>query len=185
MNYKTLIIIFLTPFSMTSAFGQIVKSSTEKREYKIDETITINFEAKLKVDSTTKLVVNNFIVMTGPEISSTYSITDGKKENSYHLSYKIKATRVGKLIIASPDFYAQGELYIALPITLSITGENMTTAELKKIELDRFRENFVKPTGTLRYVLFDSLGYIEAYDSPNWNFVRALTIEEIEQLKKK
>ena len=144
---RTILCFFIMVLNFSTVFGQKVKSSSDKKSYKIEEKITLEFEVKASVDSISNLQTQGFFIVSGPNKST-------------------------------------GEEYKAPTLTVTITGENLTEAEMKKLEFDRFRENSIKPTGTLRYVLSDSLGYIESYDVPTWKFIRSLTQDEILQLKK-
>ena len=181
---RTILCFFIMVLNFSTVFGQKVKSSSDKKSYKIEEKITLEFEVKASVDSISNLQTQGFFIVSGPNKSTSYSIIDGKTEKNFNLKYVIKASQAGKLSISSPSFYILGEEYKAPTLTVTITGENLTEAEMKKLEFDRFRENSIKPTGTLRYVLSDSLGYIESYDVPTWKFIRSLTQDEILQLKK-
>ncbi len=185
MNFKLLCSLIILIFSFTLVYGQKVTSFTEKKEYKIEEKITVEFEVNAEVDSNTSLICNGFTILKGPSKSTSYSINNGKIANSYRLTYVLKANRVGEIWVPSPYFYIKGKPEMGPIIVLKISGNNLSEEELKKLQIDSFRESYVKPSGTLRYVVGDSLGYIEVYNVPNWDFVRALTTEEVIKLKQK
>ena len=84
-------------FSFTLVYGQKVTSFTEKKDYKIEEKITVEFEVKAEVDSNTNLICDGFTIVKGPSKALLIPITNGKIENSYRLTYVLKANRVGEI----------------------------------------------------------------------------------------
>ncbi|HNP99616.1 MAG TPA: BatD family protein, partial [Bacteroidia bacterium] len=138
MNAKTLCSFIILAFSFTLVYGQKVTSFTEKKDYKIEEKITVEFEVKAEVDSNTNLICDGFTIVKGPSKSTSYSITNGKIENSYRLTYVLKANRVGEIWVPSPYFYIMGKPEMGPIIVLKISGENLSEEELKKLQIDSF-----------------------------------------------
>lgn len=63
---KTMLFIFSTLIVSTVCYGQNVTARTQKKDYKIDETITIVFEVNAMVDSTDRIKGTNFKIISGP-----------------------------------------------------------------------------------------------------------------------
>ena len=62
----------------TAIYAQDVTLKTEKKEYKIDENITLVFEVKATVDSETTLNGTNFTLIDGPKKRLATTTKDGK-----------------------------------------------------------------------------------------------------------
>ncbi len=178
---QTLILIF----GSTITYGQIILAKTEKNEYKIDETITLVYEAKAKVDSVDIFSGTNFIIISGPLKSNSSSTINGKTTYIYTLTYEIKALTTETIEIISPTFYIDNQKHKAEKLILTISGKKLTDKEIDEIEFNKFKDESIKPNGTLRFVLSDKYGYTEEFKDFQWTFKRRLTKKELAKLRKK
>jgi hypothetical protein len=180
-SFVTLSLILL--FSVTN--GQEVTVKTDKATYKIDERIYLEYEVRIKVDSTSKLSTTDFMMASGPNTNSFFSNASGQTIYTYKLSYVIKARHAGNLEIPSPVFYIKNEKLKAETIHIKVTDENLTEKEIDKIKFDEFKEEIRKPDGTLRLVLSEEYGYVEEFKNDTWILKRRMTKREIAKARKK
>lgn len=168
----------------TTTYGQNVTIKTAKNEYKIDETITLIYEIKAKVDSVGKLKGENFEIINNPKKSQSVSVIDGQTSLTYNLTYKIKAVTPGTIEIISPIFYANNQEFVAKKLSLTISGDKLSDREIEENNFNEFKDNSNRPpNGTLRYVLSDTFGYVEEFNNFKWTFKRRLTKKEIKRLR--
>jgi len=171
--------------SSITIYGQNVSIKTEKAEYKIEETIILVFEVKAKVDSVSKLAVGNYRIINGPSKSQSVSTINEETTFIYNLIYEIKANSTGTIEIISPTFYIENQELKAEILNLTISGNKLTEKEIDEIKFNEFINESIKPSGTIRYVLSDSYGYIEKFNNIEWTFERRLKKKEIRKLRKK
>ena len=172
-------------FAATAIYAQDVTLKTEKKEYKIDETITLVFEIKAKVDSEGSLSGTNFTVIDGPKKRQSTATKDGKTIMTYTSTYRIKANSPGLMSLVSPTFYLNGQEKNAGNFTLKVKDDKLTEVEKDEINFNEFKENATKHNGALRYVVSDNFGFIEQFNGSQWEFKRRLSKEELTILIKK
>ena len=177
--------ILITIAVSTTVYGQNVSVKTEKTEYKIEETITLVYEVKAKVDSVSKLTVGNFKIINGPRTSQSVSTINGQTTLTYNLTYEIKANASGTIEIISPTFYSDNQESIAEKLNLTISGNKLSDKEIEELNFNEFKDNSFKPNGTLRYVLSETFGFVEEFNDFQWTFKRKLTKREIGKFRKK
>lgn len=177
--------ILSTIIASTITYGQNVTVKTEKKIYKIDETIALVFEVNAKVDSSDRLKGTNFKILNGPSTSQSESTLNGQSNISYSLKYEIKAENSGQLEIISPTFFIGNKKYKADDLFLTISGTKLTDKEIEEFNFNEFKENSIKPNGTVRFILSGDFGYIEEFKDFQWIFKRRLTKKEISKLNKK
>lgn len=182
---KRILFVLIHLFLFTHAYAQKVVSNTEKKEYKIEEKIMVDFEVKSLVDSTSKFMEGNYKITSGPMKSKSTSSINGKTESTFKLSYEIKALNIGKVKIESPVFYINGEANKAPSIELSIIDDDLTSKEIDEMGYKEFLNSNYTANGTLRYVLNEKYGYLEEFQNVKWEFVRRMTSKEIAKLKVK
>jgi hypothetical protein len=67
-------------FSSVFSFGQNVDVTLDRRDYKIEEIITVVYEIKDIVDSESELSGANFTIISGPYKSNSISSVNGETE---------------------------------------------------------------------------------------------------------
>jgi hypothetical protein len=179
-----ILLILSTIIVYTVSYGQHVSVKTEKKNYKIDETITLIFEVNSNVDSSGLIKGTNFKILKGPRKNQSVSTINGQTNISYSLTYEIQAEKPGKLEIISPTFYIDNKEYKANDILLSISGIKLTDKEIDEINFNEFKDNSIRPNGTLRFIITSEFGYIEEFKDFQWKFKRRLTKKEIAKLSK-
>jgi len=181
---KIKLIAILSIIASAAGYGQNVKVRTEKMDYKFFETITVVYEVNSMVDSIEHIKGKNFKILETPTNYRTVSTINGNTTLTYTLNYKIKATKIGKLEIVSPAFYIGGKAYEAEILSLNISDMNLTDKEIEEINFNDFKDDSVKPEGTIRIVLSDEFGYVEEFKTLKWNYKRRLSKKEIKKIKK-
>jgi len=169
----------------TTVSGQNVSVKTDKADYKMEETIDLVFEVHAKVDSVGKLAVGNYRIINGPRKSQSFSTINGETTLIYILTFEIKANYPGTIEIISPTFYIENQELKAEILNLTISGNKLTEKEIDEIKFNEFINESIKPSGTIRYVLSDSYGYIEKFNNIEWTFERRLKKKKLENLEKK
>lgn len=169
----------------TLFYGQEVVVKTEKSEYKIDETITLVYEVKAKVDSESKLNGKNFTLIDGPKNRQYTTTRGGETTITFTATYRIKAISPGTIEVISPIFYFDNQQKKASNLVLTISDKKLTDQEIDEINFNEFKENSAKQKDALRFVLSDRFGYIEKFNGSQWEFKRRLSQEEVENLNKK
>ena len=172
-------------FISTSFYAQDVTLKTEKREYKIDEAITLVFEVKAKVDSEGALSGTNFTILDGPKKRQFTATKDGVTTQTYTSTYKIKGNSPGLVSIVSPTFNYNSQEKTAGKITLKVIDDKLTASEKDEINFNEFRENASKHNGALRFIVTDNFGFIEKFNGSQWEFVRRLSKDEVTTMSKK
>lgn len=181
---KTKKIVFGLGFLLLNSinlFGQGMNIKLEKLEYEMGAEIDLTFETQSKVDSISKVDLSVFDIISGPYLTTSSSTKAGKTENSYKIKYKITSYNTGKVKIIAPSIYTDGIAIKGDEISITITGEQLTNEQLTRL---RFVVNTPKPKGTQRLVIKDDIGFIEIYGDISWGFVRDLSKNEIEEIKK-
>ena len=164
--------------------GQGLKIKVGKTTFTLDEVIFISFETGIEVDSIIEPDFSTFEIVSGPNKSSSLSINNGIKTSSYKISYELRAIKPGKIKITSPVICNKNEKIKGEEISIEVTGKDLTKEELKAREFERFRKFPKKPEGTKRFLIKDDMGYIEVYGEKEWQYLRDMTKQEIQLLKK-
>ncbi len=178
---STALILLVT----TIFYGQEVILKTAKKQYKIDETITLVFEVNAKVDSETTLTGTNFTLVDGPKKRLATTTKDGETSTTFTSTYNIKANSPGTVEIISPTFHFNNQEKSAGNFAFKISDHKLTESELDEINFNKFKENSAKEKGSVRFVLSGNFGFIEKFNGSKWEFKRRLTKEEVEDLAKK
>lgn len=166
------------------SYGQIISIKTDKEEYKIDEQIEVSFEIDSKADSIVLPLFEDFIIDSGPNKRSSLSTINGETTGTYAWAYKIRPKKSGVVIIQSPLFYIDSLQVKGENRSIHILKSKLSKAEIKEIEFLSFKNNAIKPKGTLRYILNDEFGYIEVFGDLAWEFHRKMTAKEIKRMRK-
>lgn len=157
---------------------------SKKKEYKIDETISLIYEVDASIDSVGKLENGDFEVVMGPSKTSSFSMLNNVPSYTFTLKYRISPNFPGKQKIKSPLFFIDGKVLRAKDLKLNIANDRLTAKEQEEIEFNKFRNGPKEIQGTLRYIVSDTFGYIEKYYDDEWQFQRRLTTEELQNLQK-
>ena len=69
-------------------------------------------------------------------------------------------------------------------LSLTISEIALTEKEIEEINFNDFKDDSIKPDGTIRLVLSDKFGYVEEFNAFQWKFKRRLSKKEIKKLRK-
>ena len=169
----------------TAIYAQDVTLKTEKKEYKIDENITLVFEVKATVDSETTLNGTNFTLIDGPKKRLATTTKDGQTSTTFTSTYTIKANSPGLVEIVSPKFHFNDQDKSAGNFIFKVSDAKLTEKEMDEINFNKFKENASQEKGILRFVVSDNFGFVEKFSGTKWEFKRRLSKEELEDLVKK
>ncbi len=182
---KSLMSAALILLVSTLFYGQDVILKTEKKHYKIDETITLVFEIKAKVDSESTLNGANFTLIDGPKKRQSTTTKDGQTSTTFTATYRIKANSPGIVTVISPTFHFNNQEKGAGKFTFKVIDNRLSDIEKDEINFNEFKEKSAKLNGAVRFVLSDNYGFIEKFNGAQWEFKRRLSKEEVESLSKK
>lgn len=175
-----LLLIFSTAF-----YAQEVSIKTEKKEYKIDEIITLIYEVKAKVDSQTALNGTNFTLVDGPKNRQSTTNKGTETTITFTSTYRVKANAPGTVEVFSPTFNFNNLQKKAENLVVKVSDKKLTEIEKDEINFNEFKDNSAKLKGTMRFVLSDNFGYIEKFNGSQWEFHRRLSKDEVDNLAKK
>ena len=182
---KSLMSAALILLFSTAIYAQEVSIKTEKKEYKIDEIITLVYEVKVKVDSQTPLSGSNFTLVDGPKNRQSTTTRDSETTITFTTTYRVKANSPGTVEVISPTFNFNNIQKKAAKLILQVSDAKLTDLEKDQINFNEFKHNSAKSKGTTRFVISDEFGYIEKFNGSQWEFDRRLSKEEVENLAKK
>lgn len=120
---------------------------------------------------------------TGPSENRSMLNVKGVFEYNFEARYLIKAKKTGKLKIIPPKFYSDSLELQGNETFIEITGDPLSSEELKQLKFNKFVEDYIKPKGTKRYIINDSIGYIDIFGESTWEYYRELTKKELKKLK--
>ncbi len=181
---KSIMSAALIFFICTAVYAQDVTFRTEKKQYKIDEAITLIFEVKATVDSETPLKGTNFTLIDGPRKRLATTTNDGQTSTTFTSIYTIKAISPGIVEVISPIFRFNNQEKSAGQFSIKVTSDKLTETEIDEIKFNKFKENAAKQKDVVRYVIFDDLGFTEKFNGSKWEFIKRLSKEEISSLSK-
>jgi hypothetical protein len=118
--------------------------------------------------------------VNGPSTSTNASTVNGKTTYSSQISYVVKVLKPGKIEFQSPTYSFKGNTYQDKPVTIKITGDELTAEQLDKIEFENFVDHKCKSNGNFRIVFSKEMGFIQKFENDEWTFVRRLRKSEIE-----
>lgn len=180
---KHLILITFLTFLSFIIRGQYATVSTDKKNYKFEETIIATFEINAKYDSLNLPDLKGFKLLDG-QSKSSYEKDNNEKKVSETIIYKLRPLESGLLMIPSPTYYINGKKIQGIHTFVKVDESKLTKEEAEKKDFQRFIEEGAKPKGTHRYIICKEKGYIERFGDLGWEFYRQLTKEEIELIDK-
>lgn len=176
---------FLTAlfFISKSIVAQKPEVTTDKKNYAFDDLIEVVFSIDAKPDSNQLPTFDGLKWVSGPNTSSSMSVTNGETTYSQTLTYKLRPTKSGKLEINSPVYFINGKKIKAKSVKITVEPSGLSDEELKEKAVKEFIKDSLKPPGTMRLTFHDDMGFLEVYQENAWKVVRTLTAEELLLLK--
>lgn len=181
LSLITVLVLAFGP--MKQMLAQDVVIHLERRAYRLDESILITFKSEMIPDSTAPLDTTSFIIVYGPQTSSSTSYNNKVRKTSYELGYTLKARSWGSYLLAVPDFFKDSVAYSGLPITIEVSKANMSLSERHRMELKILINKGTKPKGSERVTMHGDLGYVEQFDGSVWVLKRELSIIQTQNLR--